>query len=279
MAEFPILPLFTDAYLADTRHLSAAQHGAYLMLIMTAWRSPDCSIPNDDRLLAKYACMDFRTWNKNKGTILSFWRLTECKLKFVQARLLDERKYVEHKRSKNVDAGRVSALKRKERGSTNVITKPQHKLNQPTPTLTLTEEKDNTNVLSKKKISIEDLTISHIERWLSEKRTIGKYLTIDEHGQLEYFKDYCRSKNKKYSDYLAAFRNSFNWENAIKKGNGKNGKYTNDDALREAIAERRANHASGAPVLCNPVYLRKDTGAIENPHAGNGAGFTELLSG
>ena len=47
MAEFAALPLWTDAYLADTLDLTAEQHGCYLILLMLAWRRPDCSIPND----------------------------------------------------------------------------------------------------------------------------------------------------------------------------------------------------------------------------------------
>ena len=47
MAKFPHLPLWTDAYMADTLHLSHEEHGLYLMLLMTIWRSPDCKIPND----------------------------------------------------------------------------------------------------------------------------------------------------------------------------------------------------------------------------------------
>jgi hypothetical protein len=44
MAEYPFLPLWTDAYFADTRHLTLEQHGAYLLLIIEAWRRADCCI-------------------------------------------------------------------------------------------------------------------------------------------------------------------------------------------------------------------------------------------
>lgn len=134
MAEFPAMPLFTDAYMADTRHLTAAQHGAYLLLLMTAWRMPDCKLPNDDVFLSRCAAMNLRTWKANKDVVMAFWKLDD-EQKFTQSRLLDERKFVDDKRSKNSDAGKASALKRLNRGSTSV----QPKLNQtstPTPTPT-----------------------------------------------------------------------------------------------------------------------------------------------
>ncbi|UEM08088.1 DUF1376 domain-containing protein (plasmid) [Skermanella rosea] len=90
MAEFSALPLFTDAYLADTRHLTTLQHGAYLLMIMTAWRSPDCALPDNDAFLARITGLDKRTWNANKETLLAFWRLND-EQKWVQGRLLDER--------------------------------------------------------------------------------------------------------------------------------------------------------------------------------------------
>ena len=47
MSEFPALPLWTDAYLADTAHLSYEEHGFYFHILMTMWRTPGCQMPND----------------------------------------------------------------------------------------------------------------------------------------------------------------------------------------------------------------------------------------
>lgn len=134
MAEYPALPFFTDAYLSDTRHLTTLQHGAYILLLMTAWRSPDCKLPNDDTYLARIVGMDKRTWANNRDAVMSFWKQDGAQ-KFYQGRLLDERNYVEQVRNKNSAAGKASALKRLNRGSTSV----QPKLNETsTPTLTPT---------------------------------------------------------------------------------------------------------------------------------------------
>lgn len=130
MAKFPALPLFTDAFIADTMHLNASQTGAYLMLLMVAWRTPDGKLENDDIKLSRYARMDKRTWKANKDVILSFWK-TDSQGMLYQARLQDERKNVEQLRSKNVEAGRASALKRLNRDSTSVATKVQQKSSTP----------------------------------------------------------------------------------------------------------------------------------------------------
>ena len=53
MADYPALPLWTDAYLADCSHLSDAEHGRYLRLLMEMWRTPGCRLPNDDEWLAR----------------------------------------------------------------------------------------------------------------------------------------------------------------------------------------------------------------------------------
>lgn len=126
MAEFPALPLFTDAFIADTTHLNATQTGAYLMLLIVAWRTKTGKLPNDDKILARYARMDVRSWKSNKDLILSFWKTDEAG-DLYQDRLLDERENVAAHRRKNVEAGKASALKRKNRGSTNAPTKPQPK--------------------------------------------------------------------------------------------------------------------------------------------------------
>src|SRR5579872_836882 len=53
MADFAALPLFTDAYLADTAHLTDAEHGCYLRILMLMWRSPGCRLPDDDKWLSR----------------------------------------------------------------------------------------------------------------------------------------------------------------------------------------------------------------------------------
>lgn len=113
MAEFPAFPIWTDAYLGDTRHLTAAQHGAYFLLLITAWRTTDCSLPDDEASLAKWASMSLKVWRKNKKVIMGFWDLENGK--WTQAKQLEVRRKVIVNVHQKSAAGQVSGLKRKER--------------------------------------------------------------------------------------------------------------------------------------------------------------------
>jgi|DEB0MinimDraft_3_1074331.scaffolds.fasta_scaffold15366_4 uncharacterized protein YdaU (DUF1376 family) len=120
MAQFPNMPLWTDAYLGDTRHLSLEEHGAYLILLMCAWRSKDCNLPADDKKLAQMVGVGPKKWAKLKTSILEFF--DEKNGQLTQKRLLKERFWVEEKRNQQSQAGKASALKRKKTTSTTVPT-------------------------------------------------------------------------------------------------------------------------------------------------------------
>jgi uncharacterized protein YdaU (DUF1376 family) len=88
MAEFPALPLFTDAYLGDTTHLSTFEHGAYLLLLIVSWRSSGCCVADDDALLARYTRMTRDKWRKIRpilepffnGRMAAFGTKPDCKM-------------------------------------------------------------------------------------------------------------------------------------------------------------------------------------------------------
>ena len=95
MAQFPSLPLWTDAYLGDTTHLTTLEHGAYLLLLIAAWRSPNCRLPNDDKMLARYTKLTPAQWKRIKPMILSFFDEKDNWL--YQGRLSDESSFVKQK--------------------------------------------------------------------------------------------------------------------------------------------------------------------------------------
>lgn len=139
MADFPAMPLWTDAYLADTRHLSQAEHGAYLLLLMEAWRRPRCCLPDDDKLLARLSgSPSVDEWLALKPAVMAFWNLDARASEWTQKRMMREREFVEKNRRQKRDAARKSWQKRKKADA--VASEPHV---QPTPTPTPLNESTN----------------------------------------------------------------------------------------------------------------------------------------
>jgi uncharacterized protein YdaU (DUF1376 family) len=65
--------LDTDAYLADTGHLSTIEHGAYLLLLVAIHRSKDGWLPGDDVYLARATHLTINRWRKIAGIIRKFF--------------------------------------------------------------------------------------------------------------------------------------------------------------------------------------------------------------
>lgn len=108
MAEFPAMPLWTDAYLADTGHLTTLEHGAYVLLLMTMWRAGG-HLPNDDQKLARYCRMSAPAWRKVKQNIMLFFTVEEETI--CQKRLLKEMEYVRRRSLAQSERARSKYLK------------------------------------------------------------------------------------------------------------------------------------------------------------------------
>lgn len=102
MSTAPAMPIFIDAYLADTTHLSVEEHGAYLLLLMAMWRR-NGSVPNDDKDLARIVGLSLTKWRKIKVRILPFLAVDGDEIS--QKRLKKEWDFVQEKRRKNAENG------------------------------------------------------------------------------------------------------------------------------------------------------------------------------
>ena len=102
MSSAPSMPLFPDAYLADTTHLSTEEHGAYFLLLMAMWRRSG-SVPNDDKDLARIVGLTVSKWLKIKARLMPFLTIENDEIS--QKRLKKEWKYVHEKRQKNSKNG------------------------------------------------------------------------------------------------------------------------------------------------------------------------------
>ena len=61
------MPLHIDDYLADTGHLTGAEHGAYMLMIMHYWQNG--ALPENERLIARIARMDAEQWEESRDVL------------------------------------------------------------------------------------------------------------------------------------------------------------------------------------------------------------------
>lgn len=120
MAELPCMPFWTDAYLADTQHLTTEEHGAYLLLLIQAWRSHDCSLADDDAMLARQAGVTVAKWKSIKSIVMAFWKLDKRRKCWVQKRLKKEHEKATEKRGKARDSAATRWNKRT-KGDANAL--------------------------------------------------------------------------------------------------------------------------------------------------------------
>ena len=208
MADFPSMPLWTDAYIGDTQHLTNEEHGVYLRLLMFAWRTQDCSLPNDDKRLAIMVGVTGGKWAKLKPTIMEFWALDGDVWR--QKKLTKERAYAEKMRAQKVAAGRASAkakaLKDNDAELTAVPTAGATAEQLPIPIPTVNED---TNVSSPQKKPArrksrmrEDAAISEGQYRAAGKRGLS---SREAEAQFQKFKNDAIAKGKAFVCWDRAF--------------------------------------------------------------------------
>jgi uncharacterized protein YdaU (DUF1376 family) len=65
------MPLYVADYLADTAHLTAAEHGAYLLLIMHYWSKG--RLPDDEAAIARITRLSARQWSHSRDVLRSLF--------------------------------------------------------------------------------------------------------------------------------------------------------------------------------------------------------------
>lgn len=71
MSKAPAMPMYWDAYLADTTHLTTEEHGAYMLLLAAMWRR-NGSVPDDDKDNARILGLTPAKWRKIKARLIGF---------------------------------------------------------------------------------------------------------------------------------------------------------------------------------------------------------------
>jgi uncharacterized protein YdaU (DUF1376 family) len=120
VSKFPSMPVFVDAFLADTIHLNAEETGAYTTLLYVAWKMPGNRLPDVDKHLAKWARCTPKRWKKIKPTIMAFWQLSDGF--WTQKRLHREFQYVSDRAARSRQNGALGG--RPNTGKTSVSDNP-----------------------------------------------------------------------------------------------------------------------------------------------------------
>jgi uncharacterized protein YdaU (DUF1376 family) len=104
MAELPILPLKTDALLADTTHMSAEEFGVYCRLLFVMWRHGG-KLKDDDCEMATIGGVTQKRWGTIKEKVMR--PMTAIGGLVSQGRLTDTWMQVQALRRKRADAADV----------------------------------------------------------------------------------------------------------------------------------------------------------------------------
>ncbi len=123
MAALPYMQLYIADYLADTMHLSAEEHGAYLLLMFNYWQTGK---PIPKNRLAKIARLTNERWADVEPSLQEFF----CNNgeEWVHLRIEEDLASVREKLTKKSAAGKASVQARRSRKEADVQTKQERNL-------------------------------------------------------------------------------------------------------------------------------------------------------
>jgi len=90
------MPFYVSDYEADTTHLTIEEDGAYNRLLRLCWRTPGCSIPNDEAWIMKRVRVDVETFETVVKPVIDEFFRTE-KGRVFQVRQMREYKKTQAK--------------------------------------------------------------------------------------------------------------------------------------------------------------------------------------
>ncbi len=252
------MQLYVADYLGDTRHLTTEQHGTYLLLLMTMWRSEGV-LPDDPIKLARIAGLTVSRWHKISADVLAFF--TPCEGGFTQRRLSAELAIAEEKSSKRSQSGkagaRAKALKSNKVASANASRLLKHS---PEP------EPDSKRVTNVTLVRPPDLFAEFWSRWpvkKSRKAAHAAYLKAlkeTDHGTLVAAVDAQRRWPEwavaRYIPHAATWLNRGGWVDEPRGSEGEgvagnpkaNGNRSGDTSFADIAARRKREREAGMEI-------------------------------
>ncbi|HHV0338702.1 TPA: DUF1376 domain-containing protein [Escherichia coli] len=123
MAALPYMQLYIADYLADTMHLSAEEHGAYLLLMFNYWQTGK---PIPKNRLVKIARLTNERWADVEPSLQEFF--CDNGEEWVHLRIEEDLASVREKLTKKSAAGKASVQARRSRKEADVQTKQERNL-------------------------------------------------------------------------------------------------------------------------------------------------------
>lgn len=250
MSQAPSMPMYWDAYLADTTHLTTEEHGAYLLLLAAMWRR-NGTVPDDDKDNARILGLTKAKWLKVKARLSDalIFENNHISQKKLQKTWKKTQEIIQKNRVNGAKGGRPVSIKNNDLGKAVGSVSHNPNVTIPEPELHIKVlSKDSTQKTTKGKINGHRIEAEFKEDWgLPEEYNsyaIGKGIT-DIGTEFEKFCNFWRAKSGKDAikrDWLATWRNwcinAAKWEkNHNSRGNGGGGQTSFIDIANELIAE------------------------------------------
>lgn len=187
MSKLPSMPFLVERYIADTRHLSLEEHGAYLLLLFNMWQR-EGFLPDIDADNARLLSVPIKHWLKLKERLAPFLiaengRLTQNRLQHQWNRAIDNRNKAaaNGKKGGQVFAENCRALShmKQSKARAPALAKPEQPLERP-PLRAPEQTESKTKSIY---ISKNNTTTSQEDRGADEDFTSVKRLLTTKHMQ------------------------------------------------------------------------------------------------
>jgi uncharacterized protein YdaU (DUF1376 family) len=206
------MPLYVTDYLGDTMHLNTEQHGAYLLMLMAAWKTNGV-LPSDDGSLGAITRLG-AAWKKSRNVLLAFFQIDGETM--THKRVLIELQRAKTNSEERSKAGKEGAAKRwgkdnKDDGKAmaNAIanasqTPLQNDTPSPSPNQSIPNGIDMVSAAkprrASKKCPAEFAVDEKLIAW-----ALGENITIDLDAQTRKFRDHTFKDSK--TDWHGTWRN------------------------------------------------------------------------
>lgn len=190
MSNRPFMPLWVSDYIGDTLHLSAAEHGAYMLLIMAYWQKGK-ALPDDGARLANIARMTADEWSRSEDTLREFftieggeWRHARIETELAKVREKSAKASASAKRRHsdgNADAERTQSEGTCERTATHTHTQRSEESNP-----SLTEQEAAREEVKAKKFDLSGVGLGwgSPEPSVEAMRAVARKLNIGDPGPI-----------------------------------------------------------------------------------------------